>query len=104
MNKEQFEHKICQIQTATSKTGKPYFNIKVENGYLSILPCIPKNWKEYQMQYKWQNSIYKITVKNPDGKNIFESGTSKVTLNGNEVENHIKLDGSRNEYEIEVRI
>ncbi len=33
MNKKLFEHKICQIQTATSKTGKPYFNIKVENGY-----------------------------------------------------------------------
>ena len=87
------------------KAGIEYIlGLKVENGYLSILPCIPKNWKEYQMQYKWQNSIYKITVKNPDGKNIFESGTSKVTLNGNEVENHIKLDGSRNEYEIKVRI
>ena len=87
------------------KAGIEYIlGLKVENGYLSILPCIPKNWKEYQMQYKWQNSIYKITVKNPDGKNTFEKGTSKVTLNGNEVENHIKLDGSRNEYEIEVRI
>ena len=87
------------------KAGIEYIlGLKVENGYLSILPCIPKNWKEYQMQYKWQNSIYKITVKNPDGKNIFESGTSKVTLNGNEVENHIKLDGSRNEYEIVVTL
>ena len=68
------------------------------------MPCITKNWKEYQIQYKWKNSIYKIKVENPNGKNGFEKGKSKITLNGNEVENHIKLDGSRNEYEIEMRI
>ena len=37
-------------------------------------------------------------------KNGFEEGVSKITLNGNEVENHIKLDGSRNEYEIKIEI
>lgn len=33
MNKAQFKHKIGKIQTATSKKGKEYFNIKVENDY-----------------------------------------------------------------------
>ncbi len=87
------------------KAGIEYIlGLKVKNGYLSIMPCIPKNWKEYQIQYKWENSIYKIKVENPNGKNGFEDGVSKITLNGNEVENHIKLDGSRNEYEIKVEI
>ena len=75
--------------------------LKIQEGYLKIEPCIPKEWKEYQIQYKWQESIYNIKVQNPEGKN---SGVSKVTLNGKEVENHIKLDGSRNVYNILVTL
>lgn len=76
--------------------------LKIEKGYLKIEPCIPKDWKEYQIQYKWKESIYNITVKNPNGKNNFENGISKVELNENKVDNLIKLDGSRNVYQIEV--
>lgn len=76
--------------------------LKIEEGYLKIEPCIPKDWKEYQMKYQWRESMYNIMVKNPSGKNGFEADTSKVFLNGNEVDNLIKLDGSRNVYEIEV--
>ena len=78
--------------------------LQVEKGYLKIQPIISKEWKEYEMKYQWKDSIYHIKVKNPDGKNGFEPGKSKIFLNGNEVENLIKLDGSRNRYEIEVRI
>lgn len=82
------------------KAGIEYIlGLKIQEGYLKIEPCIPKEWKEYQIQYKWKESIYNIKVQNPEGKN---SGVSKVTLNGKEVENHIKLDGSRNVYNILV--
>ena len=82
------------------KAGIEYLlGLKVEKGYLKFEPCIPKDWKEYQIQYKWKESIYNIRVKNPDGKN---SGVIKIILNGEEVENKIKLDGSRNVYQIEV--
>ena len=43
-----------------------------------------------------------IYYQNLNGKNTFEENISKVILNGNEVENHIKLDKNRNTYEIEV--
>ena len=76
--------------------------LKIEEGYLKIEPCIPKDWKDYQMKYQWKESMYNIMVKNPNSKNVFESGVSKILLNGNEVDNFIKLDGSRNVYEIEV--
>lgn len=78
--------------------------LKIEKGYLKIEPCIPKEWKEYQIQYKWKQSTYKITVKNPESRNIFKNGVSEIWLNGNKVENNIKLDGSRNIYEIEIKI
>ncbi len=82
------------------KAGIEYIlGLKIENGYMTIDPCIPKDWKEYQIQYKWKDSIYHINVKNPNGKN---REVTKVILDGNEVENKIKLDDSRKIYHIEV--
>ena len=73
--------------------------LKIEKGYMKIEPCIPKEWKEYQIQYKWKESIYNIRIKNTNGKNM---GVSEIKLNGEKIENYIKLDGSRNIYQIEV--
>ena len=73
--------------------------MKIEDGYLKIEPCIPSDWKEYSAQYKWENSVYTIRVLNPNSKN---SGVTRVILNGNDVENKIKLDGGNGIYNIEV--
>ena len=62
------------------KAGIEYIlGLKIKNGYLSIEPCIPKDWKEYSIRYKWKNSVYNISVKNPNNKN---SGVEKVVING----------------------
>ena len=85
------------------KAGIEYIlGLKIQNGYMKIDPCIPKDWKEYQIQYKWNDSIYNIKVKNPDGKNGKNEGVTKVILDGNEVENNIKLDGNRKVYTVEL--
>ena len=82
------------------KAGIEYIlGLKIEKGYMKIEPCIPKEWKEYQIQYKWKESIYNIRIKNSNGKNM---GVSEIKLNGEKIENYIKLDGSRNIYQIEV--
>ena len=82
------------------KAGIEYIlGLKIEKGYLTIEPCIPKDWKEYQMQYKYKESIYNIKVKNENNKNY---GVTKVLLDNIEVENKIKLDGERRIYNIEV--
>ena len=78
--------------------------LKIEQVYLKIEPCIPKDWQEYQIKYQYEKSQYDIIVKNPNGKNGFEPEKSRVLLNGNRVENRIKLDGSRNVYHIEVEL
>ena len=83
------------------KAGIEYIlGLKIENEYLKIEPCIPKDWKEYQIRYKWKDSVYNIKVKNPEGKS---TGVRKVIVNGVEVENYIKLDGSGKVYNVEVR-
>ncbi len=73
--------------------------LKIKEGYLTIEPCIPKDWKEYLMRYKWKDSIYNIKVMNQNQKN---TGVEKVLLNGEEVDNKIKLDGSNRVCNIEV--
>ena len=82
------------------KAGIEYIlGLKIEKGYMKIEPCILREWKEYSIRYKWKKSIYNIKVKNPNGKN---TGVTKVIVNGNEMENLIKLDGSDNIYNVEV--
>lgn len=72
------------------KAGVEYIlGLKIKDGFMSIEPCISKDWKEYTMKYKWKNSIYNITIKNLEGKN---TGVNKVRVNGIERENRIKLE------------
>ena len=42
--------------------------LKVEGNVLKIEPCIPVNWNEYSIRYKFGNSIYNIKVVNKSGK------------------------------------
>ena len=66
---------------------------------MSFNPCIPKNWEEFEIKYKFGESIYNIKVKNPNRKN---TGVSKVLIDGVEAENNIPLDGSGKIFNIEI--
>ena len=74
---------------------------KIKNNTIKIDPCIPKDWKEYEIKYRYENAIYNIKIKNPEGKN---KGVTKILVNGKEIEkeNGIKLEKSANVYNIEV--
>ena len=77
---------------------KYILGLNIENGYLSIRPCIPNDWKEYSIKYKYKNSIYNINVKNPDGKN---NTVESFKVNGKEIEEKkIKIDDGV--YNIEI--
>ena len=73
--------------------------LKIYHNTMTIEPCIPKNWEEYSIRYKYGESIYNIKVKNPNSKN---TGVEKVLINGNESENKIILNGSGKIFNIEV--
>lgn len=53
----------------------------VRPGYegLEIDPCIPTDWKSYQITRKFRGSTYHIDVKNPHGVN---KGVKNVTIDG----------------------
>ena len=81
------------------KAGVEYIlGLKIEKGYMKIQPCIPKEWKEYEIKYKWKNSLYNIKVEN-NNKN---TEVSKVYLDGLEVENNIKLEDRNTVHNIRV--
>lgn len=66
---------------------------------LTINPCIPKDWKEYTIRYKYKTSIYNIKVKNPNAKN---TGVEKLFLNGKElIEKEIILQDNGTMYNVE---
>lgn len=74
--------------------------LKIINNVLKIEPCIPKDWKEYSIKYRYKNSIYNIRVKNENSKNI---GVQKIYMNGLEIiDKEIPLNGEGGIYEIEV--
>jgi len=42
---------------------------------LYITPCVPENWKEYKICYKYKNTLYNITIKRTG-----EAGNNKIDL------------------------
>jgi len=76
--------------------------LKITNMKLSIDPCIPKEWKEYTIKYRYKKSIYNVKVKNENGKN---TGVSKFYLNGKNIEEkQVYLNGDGGIYEIEIEM
>ena len=74
------------------KAGIEYIlGLKIEEGYMTIKPCIPKNWKEYQIQYKWKESIYNVHVKNELAEGNEENRNKEIIVNGIKQENKIKF-------------
>ena len=83
------------------KAGIEYIlGLKIEKGYMKIQPCIPKEWKEYEIKYKWKKTLYNIKVEN-NNKN---TEVSKVYLDGVEVENNIKLEDRNTVHNVRVVI
>jgi len=46
---------------------------------LLIDPCVPTDWKEFEVMRQWRGATYHIVVENPDGA---EKGVKSLALNG----------------------
>ena len=74
--------------------------LTIEKAFISINPCIPSNWKEYKIQYKYVKSIYNIVVKNENSKN---TGVETMIVNGQVIEEKkIKLEDNGKIYNMEI--
>jgi len=75
--------------------------LNIHHNYMSFNPCIPKEWKEFSIRYKFGESIYNIKVKNPNGMSY---RINKVVMDGVEVENKILLESSGSIHNVEVEM
>lgn len=55
--------------------------VRKEGEYLNIIPCIPKEWEAYSVEYKYKNALYIINVYNPEHNNF---GVKTIYLDNDE--------------------
>jgi cyclic beta-1,2-glucan synthetase len=48
---------------------------------IELNPCIPRSWKEFSIDYRYGDSTYSISVRNPDG---VQRGVKSVTVDGSD--------------------
>jgi N,N'-diacetylchitobiose phosphorylase len=53
---------------------------------LIVDPCIPAEWKGFQVTRRWRGAAFEITVTNPRG---VQKGVQSITLNGEPVDGAI---------------
>ena len=85
--------------------------IKIIDNVMYFNPCIPKEWKNVEIKYKFKKSIYNIIIKNSKEKN---TGVSKIFIDNVELKddlkveenfrNGIRLDGSGKIFNVKVEM
>jgi cyclic beta-1,2-glucan synthetase len=75
--------------------------LRLEVDQLSFAPCLPADWKEFKVHYRYRETVYHIT--------ILQSGAatdqSSVTVDGVERRGqHVPLIDDHQEHSVEVRI
>ncbi len=53
--------------------------LRKQGDKLLLRPCIPPEWEEYSVEYKYGATVYKINVSNPNKKS---TGIQQATMNG----------------------
>ena len=75
--------------------------LRLEVNNLRFAPCLPAEWQEYKVHYRYRETVYHITIKKA------EDGDSKARLTVDGVEQHddaIHLVDDHKEHSAEVRI
>ncbi|MCX7884594.1 MAG: carbohydrate-binding protein [Caloramator sp.] len=67
---------------------------------LFIDPCIPSDWKEFSIKYKYKNTVYNIKVQNPYSLN---SGVQQIIIDDRIMkDNRIQLIDDRTPHDIKI--
>lgn len=77
--------------------------LHLENNHLRIAPCIPADWKSYNIHYRFRDTFYHITIK--CGVDASEP-MSRVTLDGTWLNNNgvLPLDDDRRDHHVTVEL
>jgi cyclic beta-1,2-glucan synthetase len=76
--------------------------LRSKGAVLEIDPCIPSNWPGFRIRYRYETSVYRIEVRNP---NQVCCGVSRVTLDGAELPGpEIPLAADGDEHDVIVEL
>ena len=71
-----------------------------QGNVLKINPCIPHNWKGFKLEYIFEETLYRIDVKNPNFKS---NGFSSICVDNNFVQtNEVLLENDGKAHNIEI--
>ena len=75
--------------------------IVIKDNILTVKPCIPDEWEEYFVRYKYGSSVYNIKV-----INRFKTNTvNTIKINGSkQEEKQIRLIDNNKIYDVEIEI
>ncbi len=68
---------------------------------LALDPCIPSGWKQFELEYRHGDSVYAITVRNPDG---VQCGVATTMLDGVAIDGPIPLTEEDGRHEVIVTL
>jgi cellobiose phosphorylase len=72
---------------------------------LYFTPCLPAEWKEFKLHYRYRETYYHITVRRPKTEGDEEIDASSVTIDGvTQDGTFIVLVDDRREHRVEVRV
>ncbi len=75
--------------------------LRVEAGKLHFVPCVPAEWKEYKVRYRYRETDYAITIRQSSAAN----GKVEASVDGiDQPGGVIVLQDDRREHKVEVRI
>jgi cellobiose phosphorylase len=76
--------------------------IRPEYNGLTIDPCVPSDWKQFEVNRRFRNKDFHIIIKNTSG---IQKGVKRILINGSEIKGTLipldKMNG-RNEVEVEM--
>jgi cellobiose phosphorylase len=72
--------------------------VRVDNGKLRFVPCVPAEWKEFKVRYRYRETVYAITVRQ-------DGGAHSVSVDGvAQTEPVITLIDDHREHVVEVSV
>jgi N,N'-diacetylchitobiose phosphorylase len=73
--------------------------VRADYDGLIVDPCVPADWKEFEVVRQWRGATFRIAVKNPDG---VEKGVKEMTVDGVKVEGAIPPQATGSVHDVEV--
>ncbi|MEG0615582.1 MAG: N,N'-diacetylchitobiose phosphorylase, partial [Oscillospiraceae bacterium] len=74
----------------TGSGGWSYFaatryilGVRPDFDFMTVDPCVPTDWKEFDVSREWRGALYNIHVENPDG---VSKGVKSISVDGKKID------------------